>query len=123
MPSSQHYLTWPNNKTVIVPSPYCSSFVVSRTIVFILFYRLKNRLHIINKLYLSYVGVGEKTASATLALQSPLTILCSTVALYLLYSCTYKRKLEINFSSVHFGSVHKVFYYRKSVYWVYVKKR
>jgi len=37
--------------------------------------------------YILYVGVSGKTASATLTLQFPSTILCSIIALYLLYSC------------------------------------
>ena len=84
--SSQRYLIWLNNKTVIVPSPHRSSFGVPQTISFSLFHHVQ----------IIYVGVSGKTAWA---MQSPLIILCSIIALYLLYSCTYKWKFKINFSS------------------------
>ena len=44
------------------------------------------------------VHESRKTASAKLALQSPLTILCSIITLYQLYACICKFK--INFSTV-----------------------
>ena len=68
--SSQHCLTWPNNKICIVPSPYIALPLVCPGLFYstcfpILF------LTCISKLLISYVGVNGKTASAMLVLQSP----------------------------------------------------
>jgi len=90
--SLQHYLTLSNNKMLLSHHP-----VIHPSVCPALFHSASFTVPFyVNIKPCRYDMLGS--ASVTLALQSQLTILYCIIALYLLYSCT--RKWKINFSLV-----------------------